>query len=66
LHRISANERTIYEFEREDIKKIYYQINRKVCPKCRKRLRGKVENAFAGSSLSNELLIEITEQQDEL
>lgn len=62
LHRISANERTIYEVERERVKKIYYQINRKVCPKCRKMLSGKVKNAFAGASLSNELLIEIAEQ----
>lgn len=62
LHRISANERTIYEVEREHVKKIYYRINRKVCPKCRKILSGKVENAFSGSSLSNELLIEIAEQ----
>jgi transposase len=62
LHRISANERTIYEVERERVKKIYYQINRKVCPKCRKMLSGKVENAFAGSSLSNELIVEIAEQ----
>ncbi len=62
LHRISANNRTIYEVERENVKKIYYQINRKVCPKCRKTVSGKVGNAFAGSSLSNELIVEIAEQ----
>ena len=62
LHRISANERTIYEVERERLKKIYYQINRKVCPKCRLILSGKVENAFAGAGLSNELITEIAEQ----
>lgn len=36
LNRLSSNERGVYELERERIKKIYYEIERKVCPKCRR------------------------------
>lgn len=62
LQRLSANERAIYEVERERVKKIYYCIERKICPKCRKTVRGKVENVFARASLSNELVCEVAEQ----
>jgi transposase len=58
----SANERGVYELEREKVKKIHYQIERKKCPKCRKIVSGKVENAFARVSLSNELVVEIADQ----
>ena len=33
LNRLSANERSVYEIERERVKKIYYTIERKICPK---------------------------------
>lgn len=62
LHRQSSNERAIYELQPEKLHKVYYQVERKVCPKCRKILSGKVENALARMSLSNELLAEIAEQ----
>lgn len=62
LQRLSANERAIYEVERERVKKIYYCIERKICPKCRKTVSGKVGNVFARASLSNELVVEVAEQ----
>lgn len=62
LSRQSSNERGIYEIEREKVKKIYYEIERKVCPVCRKIVSGKVGNAFARLSLSNELVVEVAEQ----
>lgn len=62
LHQQSANERGIYELEREKVRKIHYQIERKVCPNCRRIVSGKVENAFPRASLSNELVAEVAEQ----
>ena len=62
LSRQSSNGRVVYEFERERVKKIYYEIERKVCPGCRKIVSGKVENAFARMSFSNELIVEVAEQ----
>jgi transposase len=62
LHQHSANEREIYELERERVKKIHYEIERKRCPKCRKIVSGKVKNAFGRVALSNELVAEIAEQ----
>jgi len=62
LSRQSSNERGIYEIERENVKKIYYEIERKVCPKCRLMVSGKVENAFARVALSNQLVVEVAEQ----
>jgi transposase len=62
LHRQSANQRTVYELERERVRKVFYTIERKVCPVCRKTVGGKVRNAFARVSLSNDLVIEIAEQ----
>jgi transposase-like protein len=62
LHQQSANERAIYELEREKARKIHYTIERKVCPKCRKTVSGKIENAFPRVSLSNDLVVEIAEQ----
>ena len=35
LNRLSSNGRGVYELERERLKKIYYEIERKICPKCR-------------------------------
>ena len=48
--------------EVERVKKIYYQIERKVCPNCQKILSGKVKNAFPRVSMSNELVVELAEQ----
>lgn len=62
LNRQSSNERAIYELEREKLNKVYYTIKRKVCPKCRRIVSGKVGNAFGRMSLSNELIAEIAEQ----
>lgn len=62
LHRQSANERGVYELERERVKKIHYQIERKKCPVCQKIISGKVANAFPRVSLSNELVVEVAEQ----
>ncbi len=62
LHQQSANERGVYELERERVKKIHYQIERKKCPVCQKIISGKVANAFERVSLSNELVVEVAEQ----
>lgn len=62
LHRQSANERAIYELERERVRKIYYEIERKACPRCRRIVAGKVENALPRASLSNKLVVEVAEQ----
>ena len=62
LSRLSSNRRAIYELEREKVKKIYYEIARKVCPNCRRIESGKVGNTFARMSLSNELIGEVAEQ----
>lgn len=62
LNRQSSNERAIYELQREQLQKVYYTVERKVCPRCRKIVSGKVGNAFARMSLSNELITEVAEQ----
>lgn len=62
LSRQSWSERAIYEIERERVKKIFYEIERKVCPQCRKIVSGKVENAMPRAALSNELVVEVAEQ----
>ncbi len=62
LTRQSSNERAMYELEREQVRKVYYEIERKKCPKCRKITSGKVGKAFARMSLSNELITEVAEQ----
>lgn len=62
LSRQSSNERAIYEIERERVKKIYYEIERKACPRCRKIVSGKVAGAMPRAALSNELVIEVAEQ----
>ncbi|MBA3784579.1 MAG: IS66 family transposase [Acidobacteria bacterium] len=62
LSRLSSNERGIYEIEREQVRKIYYEIGRKVCPKCRTIVSGRARNALARVALSNELVVEVAEQ----
>jgi transposase len=62
LNRQSSNERAIYELQPEKLHKVYYTVERKVCPKCRKIVSGKVRNAFPRMSLSNELMVEAAEQ----
>lgn len=58
----SANERAIYDLQREEVRKIYYKIERKRCPQCRKVVAGKVDSAMPGAKLSNELVAEVAEQ----
>ncbi len=62
LNRLSSNERGIYELEREQIRKIYYEIVRKICPNCRRIVSGRVRNALARVALSNELVVEVADQ----
>lgn len=62
LNRLSANERGVYELEREQVRRIYYSIERKRCPQCRRIESGKVTGVFARCSLSNELIAEVAEQ----
>jgi len=62
LNRLSSNERGVYDLERERIKKIYYEIERKVCPQCRRTVSGRVGNALARAALSTELVVEVAEQ----
>jgi transposase len=62
LHRLSSNERGIYEIERERVRKIYYAIERKICPNCRQIVSGRVKNALARVALSNKLVVEVADQ----
>ena len=62
MSRQSSNYRAVYEVEVEKLRKAYYSIERKVCPKCRKTLSGKVENVMPRMSMSNELMVEVAEQ----
>lgn len=62
LNRLSSNERGIYELMRERVRKIYYEIERKICPRCRRTVSGRVGNALARAALSNELVTEVAEQ----
>jgi transposase len=62
LNRQSSNARAIYDLQREEVKKVHYTIERKKCPKCRRIISGKVGNALARMSLSNELITEVAEQ----
>ena len=62
LNRLSSNERGIYELEREQVRKIYYELERKICPQCRTIVSGRVRNALARVALSNELVVEVAEQ----
>ena len=62
LQRLSANERDIYELERERARRVHYRIERKICPQRRKTVRGQVGNALPRAGLSNALIVEIAEQ----
>ena len=62
LNRLSSNERSVYELERERVRRIYYSIERKLCPQCRRIESGKVAGVFARCSLSNELIVEVAGQ----
>lgn len=54
-----SDSRSVYDIETQRVRKIIYEVQRKHCPKCRKRFRGRVENAFERSSLSNDLIVEV-------
>ena len=62
LNRLSSNERGIYEIEREQVRKIYYELERKIWPKCRQIVSGRAHNALTRVALSNELVVEVAEQ----
>jgi transposase len=58
----SSNGRVLYDLQREEVKKVYYEIERKRCPKCRKIVAGKVAEAMPHAKLTNELVVEVAEQ----
>ena len=58
----TANERAIYDLQQEQLRKLFYQIERKRCPQCQNLLSGKVRNAFPKTQLSNSLLVEVAQQ----
>ena len=58
----TSNERAVYEIERERVKKVYYEIKRKRCPKCRLIVSGQVENVLPRAGLSNGLVVEVAFQ----
>lgn len=62
LSKQTSNERAVYEIERERVKKVYYEIQRKRCGKCRKIVSGKVENVLPRAGLSNALVVEVAFQ----
>lgn len=62
LQKQTSNERAVYEIERERVKKLYYEIERKRCPQCRSIVSGKVENVLPRAGLSNGLVVEVAFQ----
>ena len=44
-----SDSRSVYDIEKQRVRKIVYLVQRKHCPKCRKRYRGRVWNAFERS-----------------
>ncbi len=58
LSKQTSNERAVYEIEREGVRKLYYEIERKRCRKCRKIVAGQVANVLPRASLSNGLVVE--------
>ena len=58
----TSNERAVYEVEHERVKKVYYEIERKRCPKCRLIVSGQVENVLPRAGLSNGLVVEVAFQ----
>lgn len=57
-----SNERAISELQREEVRQIYYSIERKRCPVCRRTVAGKVENAMPQAKFEHELIAEVAEQ----
>lgn len=57
-----SNERALYDLQREEVKKVHYEIQRKRCPQCRKTVAGKVSEAMPYAKLTNELVVEVAEQ----
>ncbi len=58
----TANQRALFDLQREQLRKLFYQIERKRCPQCQKVVAGKVLDAFPHAQLSNPLLAEVADQ----
>jgi transposase len=58
----TPNQRAIFDLQQEQLRKLFYQIERKRCPQCQKIVAGKVLLALPRATLSNSLLVELAYQ----
>jgi transposase len=58
----TPNQRAIFDLQQEQLRKLFYHIERKRCPQCQKIVAGKVLLALPRASLSNFLLVELAYQ----
>jgi transposase len=58
----SSNQRAIYDLQQEQLRKLFYQLERKRCSHCQTILSAKVLDAFPKAQLSNSLLVEVAQQ----
>lgn len=58
----TPNQRAIYDLQQEQLRKLFYQIERKRCPQCQNIVAGKVLIALPRATLSNSLVVELAHQ----
>jgi transposase len=58
----TPNQRALFDLQQEHLRKLFYKIERKRCPKCQNVIAGKVLDAFPHAQLSNPLLAEVADQ----
>jgi transposase len=58
----TPNQRAIFDLQLEQLRKLFYQIERKRCPQCQNIVAGKVLDTLPRATLSNSLLVELAYQ----
>jgi transposase len=58
----TPNQRAIFDLQQEQLRKLFYQLERKRCSHCQTILSAKVIDAFPKAQLSNSLLVEVAQQ----
>ena len=58
----TPNQRAIFDLQLEHLRKLFYHIERKRCPKCQNIVAGKVLDTLPRATLSNSLLVELAYQ----
>lgn len=58
----TSNQRAIFDLQQEQLRKLFYQLERKRCSQCQTILSAKVIDAFPKAQLSNPLLVEVAQQ----